>query len=147
MTPMGFTRRLLFLLSGLLVWAVHFGLVYAVTALACARGFSGNSSGGFGVVPLVIAAATCFAVILQGLVGFAAGRGRGPGIGGEVDTSVREFERYATVGIAVLGAVAVVWLIGSFAIFFGILLIALGIRLKGLASRIAPGGAPVGAHR
>jgi uncharacterized membrane protein HdeD (DUF308 family) len=45
------------------------------------------------------------------------------------------------------GAVAVVWLIGSFAIFFGILLIALGIRLKGLASRIAPGGAPVGAHR
>jgi uncharacterized membrane protein HdeD (DUF308 family) len=45
------------------------------------------------------------------------------------------------------GAVAVVWLIGSFALFFGILLIALGIRLKGLASRIAPGGAPVGAHR
>ena len=45
------------------------------------------------------------------------------------------------------GALAVVWLIGSFAIFFGILLIALGIRLKGLASRIAPSGAPLGAHR
>jgi len=45
------------------------------------------------------------------------------------------------------GALAVIWLIGSFAIFFGILLIALGFRLKGLASRLATGGTPVGAHR
>jgi uncharacterized membrane protein HdeD (DUF308 family) len=45
------------------------------------------------------------------------------------------------------GALAVIWLIGSFAIFFGILLIALGFRLKGLASRLAPGGTPIGAHR
>ena len=37
------------------------------------------------------------------------------------------------------GALAVIWLIGSFLIFFGILLIALGFRLKGLASRLAPG--------
>jgi uncharacterized membrane protein HdeD (DUF308 family) len=45
------------------------------------------------------------------------------------------------------GALAVVWLIGSFAIFFGILLIALGFRLKGLASRLETRGTPVGAHR
>ena len=45
------------------------------------------------------------------------------------------------------GALAVIWLIGSFLIFFGILLIALGFKLKGLASRLAPGGTPVGAHR
>jgi uncharacterized membrane protein HdeD (DUF308 family) len=45
------------------------------------------------------------------------------------------------------GALAVIWLIGSFAILFGILLIALGFRLKGLASRLATGGTPVGAHR
>jgi uncharacterized membrane protein HdeD (DUF308 family) len=45
------------------------------------------------------------------------------------------------------GALAVIWLIGSFAIFFGILLIALGFRLKGLAGRLATGGAPVGVHR
>lgn len=106
---MGFTRRMLFLLSGLLIWALHFGLVYAVTTIACARGFSGNSGGGLGVVPLTIAAATCFAVVLQGLVVITAGRGHGPGIGGEPDTSVREFWRYATVGIAVLGAVSVAW--------------------------------------
>jgi uncharacterized membrane protein HdeD (DUF308 family) len=45
------------------------------------------------------------------------------------------------------GALAVMWLIGSFAIFFGILLIALGFRLKGLVGRVATGGTPVGAHR
>jgi uncharacterized membrane protein HdeD (DUF308 family) len=45
------------------------------------------------------------------------------------------------------GALAVIWLIGSFAIFFGILLIALGIRLKGLAGRVATGGKPLEAHR
>jgi uncharacterized membrane protein HdeD (DUF308 family) len=45
------------------------------------------------------------------------------------------------------GALAVVWLIGSFSLIFGILLIVLGFKLKGLASRAATGGTPVGAHR
>ena len=45
------------------------------------------------------------------------------------------------------GALAVIWVIGSYAIFFGIVLIALGFKLKGLLGRIAPGGTPVGAHR
>ena len=44
------------------------------------------------------------------------------------------------------GALAVVWLIGSFSLLFGILLIALGFKLKGLASRMATGGTPVGAR-
>jgi uncharacterized membrane protein HdeD (DUF308 family) len=45
------------------------------------------------------------------------------------------------------GALTVVWLIGSFSLIFGILLIVLGFKLKGLASRTATGGTPVGAHR
>jgi uncharacterized membrane protein HdeD (DUF308 family) len=45
------------------------------------------------------------------------------------------------------GALAVVWLIGSFLLVFGILLVVLGFKLKGLASRTATGGTPVGAHR
>ena len=38
------------------------------------------------------------------------------------------------------GALAVVWLIGSFSLLFGILLIVLGFKLKGLAGRLATGG-------
>ncbi|MET0500083.1 MAG: HdeD family acid-resistance protein [Candidatus Binatia bacterium] len=45
------------------------------------------------------------------------------------------------------GALAVVWLIGSFSLLFGILLIVLGFKLKGLAGRTATGGRPVAAHR
>jgi uncharacterized membrane protein HdeD (DUF308 family) len=45
------------------------------------------------------------------------------------------------------GALAVVLIIGSYAIFFGILLIVLGFRLKGLGGRLAAGGTPIGAHR
>src|SRR5437773_4086661 len=36
------------------------------------------------------------------------------------------------------GAIAVVWLIGAYAIVFGLLLVALGFRLKGLVSRSRP---------
>jgi uncharacterized membrane protein HdeD (DUF308 family) len=36
------------------------------------------------------------------------------------------------------GAIAVVWLIGAYAILFGLLLVALGFRLKGLVSRSHP---------
>jgi uncharacterized membrane protein HdeD (DUF308 family) len=36
------------------------------------------------------------------------------------------------------GAIAVVWLIGAYAVLFGLLLVALGFRLKGLVSRAHP---------
>jgi uncharacterized membrane protein HdeD (DUF308 family) len=36
------------------------------------------------------------------------------------------------------GAIAVVWLIGAYAVLFGLLLVALGFRLKGLVSRSHP---------
>lgn len=44
-------------------------------------------------------------------------------------------------GVAMLarpgaGALAVVWIIGSYAILFGIMLVTVGIRLKGLADRV-----------
>ena len=37
------------------------------------------------------------------------------------------------------GALAVVWVIGLFALFFGIVLIGLGLRLRGLEDRVAAG--------
>ena len=78
----GFAGRLLFLTAGFLVWALHFGFVYGLNGLACAREFSGNMIGGFGVVPVVIVAATIVALVLQGLVAVTAVSGRDPGIGG-----------------------------------------------------------------
>jgi uncharacterized membrane protein HdeD (DUF308 family) len=44
------------------------------------------------------------------------------------------------------GALAVIWLIGGFSLIFGILLIVLGFKLKGLAGRTATGNRPVTAH-
>jgi hypothetical protein len=105
----GFASRLLFLTAGFLVWALHFGFVYGLNALACARGFSGNMIGGFGVVPVVIVAATVVALLLQGLIAITAVSGRGPGIGGEPDTSVRAFWRYTTAALSALSAVSVFW--------------------------------------
>ena len=35
-----------------------------------------------------------------------------------------------------VGALAVVWIIGSYAILFGVLLVALGLRLKGVKDRL-----------
>jgi uncharacterized membrane protein HdeD (DUF308 family) len=39
------------------------------------------------------------------------------------------------------GAVALAWLIGAYAVVFGVALIALGLRLRGLADRLPPGTA------
>jgi uncharacterized membrane protein HdeD (DUF308 family) len=36
------------------------------------------------------------------------------------------------------GALAIVWLLGSYAIIFGVLLLVLGLRLRSLSQSIAP---------
>ena len=50
-------RRILLLPSGAIVWAVHFIAVYALTALACARGFAH-------AVPWAVGVAGCAAAAL-----------------------------------------------------------------------------------
>jgi hypothetical protein len=46
------------MLSGLMIWAAHFLVIYVFTALACARRFVDTSWLGIGVVPWVIGVAT-----------------------------------------------------------------------------------------
>jgi Cu/Ag efflux pump CusA len=50
-----FTSAMLRMSSGVIVWAVHFAVIYGVTALACARG---NAR----LVPWVIGLATLFGI-------------------------------------------------------------------------------------
>jgi hypothetical protein len=58
MARVRFTSATLRILSGLLIWAAHFLVIYIFTALACARRFADLSWLGIGVVPWVIGAAT-----------------------------------------------------------------------------------------
>ena len=47
--------RALWISSGIVVWALHFGALYGLTALACARGKSG-------AVPWIVLLATAIAI-------------------------------------------------------------------------------------
>jgi type IV secretory pathway TrbD component len=57
-----FVAETLRMLSGLLVWGAHFGLVYVITALACARRFYALEWQGIGLVVWVVAIATLAAI-------------------------------------------------------------------------------------
>ncbi|KON81421.1 hypothetical protein PA01_07210 [Azoarcus sp. PA01] len=87
---MSFVASSLRLSAGVIVWALHFSVIYGLTALACARAAAQ-------AVPWVIGAATlvasgvCVAIIVREL-------GRGPG-----------FESWLAAGLAVLALLAVLW--------------------------------------
>lgn len=109
MSAPGFMRKLMFFLSGLLVWAAHFGLVYGINGLACARSFATQPVAGTSLVAFSVAAATALAAIIIVAVLVLAIAGRGPGIGHETDGALRAFWRYGTIAIASLGVIAVLW--------------------------------------
>ena len=74
--------------SGVIVWAVHFAVVYGFTALACARGFGGAAPWLVGVATLVAAAAAVL-VLLAHLS--------------------QEFTRWITAALAAAALLAILW--------------------------------------
>jgi hypothetical protein len=87
---MSFPSTALFISAGVIIWALHFGALYGLTALACARGWEA-------IVPPFIAAATAVAVIAS-LVVIAAGWRR------------REvFEYWLAATVAGFGLLAIVY--------------------------------------
>jgi hypothetical protein len=108
MEEMGFVRTSLFTMGGLLVWADHFGLAYAFNALACARRFAGLDVLGFGIVPLVVTAATLAALAASGVLFLALLR-RGPARAFRDDQPAGDFLRATTIAIAGLSLVAIAW--------------------------------------
>jgi hypothetical protein len=82
--------RALWMTSGIVVWAVHFAILYGFTGLACARGYGQ-------AVPWVAGGATLAAIAAMGLIALRTLPRRG------------EFMSWMTLAIAGLGAVAVLY--------------------------------------
>lgn len=75
------------------LWSVHFTLIYGFTALACARGMAG-------AVPWAVGLASAAALIALAAIAVPAGV-----------RAVRtaEFSQFMTVGLGALAAIAIVW--------------------------------------
>jgi hypothetical protein len=78
----------LWISSGVVVWALHFTLIYGFTALACARGFGAAAPWVVGAATLV-AAALAVALVLTNLD--------------------REFTRWMTAAVAAAALLAILW--------------------------------------
>ena len=74
--------------SGVIVWALHFTVIYGFTALACARGFGAAAF-------LVVGAATLVAAAAAGLLILANWNG--------------EFTRWMTAAVAGAALLAILW--------------------------------------
>ena len=101
--------KMLFMIGGLLVWAVHFTIIYGFTAVACANGFAATRVLGIGVVPFVIGAATLLALATTGLVLKSALSGPILPRSARYGETTEHFLRYTAVVIAVLSLVAIAW--------------------------------------
>lgn len=84
--------------AGGIVWAMHFGIVYGYTGLACARRFDPSGATWVALVPWVIGAATLLAVAATVVLIAPALRAEG-----RVD-----FSRWMGAWVAALALVAIV---------------------------------------
>lgn len=94
------------MLSGALIWASHFAVIYIFTALACARGFWDSSWLDIGVVAWVIGAATLAAVLAASAISVQAMRAARNQAAQE---NAARFVHWMTAAIAGLSLVAIIW--------------------------------------
>lgn len=98
----------LFALSGMLIWAAHFGLIYGLTSLACARGFAETRVFGVTVVSLSIGVVTVIAALGTLTVIWQALRRRAVTASGN-GLSLPAFTAVMAALIAGLALVAILW--------------------------------------
>lgn len=96
-------------IAGLIIWAVHFGVVYVANAIACERGLAGRSLLGQPLVPVMVLAATTVALGILGLIGLRAWRRLDHGLAGEDGEDGTRFTAWLTTAITALSALAVLW--------------------------------------
>lgn len=95
--------------AGMVVWAVHFGAVYGVNAVACARGFAGRAVLGLPLVPLLVLGASALALGAVAVVGVRAWRRLHAGLSGEDGEYEPQFTVWMSAAVALLAALAIVW--------------------------------------
>jgi hypothetical protein len=81
--------RAFWISAGVIVWALHFAVIYGFTGLACARGWDG-------AIPSTVALATLAAGALIVIILFKGIRRQ-------------EFIHWMTTAVAALALVAIVW--------------------------------------
>ncbi len=86
------------MLSGALIWAVHFMAIYGFTTLACARDFASIQWLGIGVVAWVVGGATMIALAAASSVIVAA-----------IRTSPIGFTQWIAGSVAALASLAMIW--------------------------------------
>ena len=109
MSDSGAIGKMLFMIGGLLVWAVHFTIIYGFTTFACAKEFAVTNVLGLGIIPLVIAAATLLAWAVTGAVLVIAMSGPIPPRSARYGKTTEHFMQYTAVVIAALSLVAIAW--------------------------------------
>ncbi len=108
MATRSFPTTVTAMMAPFLIWAGHFGLVYAMNGIACERGLDGASLLGFPAVPVLVVVATVAALLVTGWILLRCVTGGGPAdhVGSE---DPREFARWFTGAGAASSLLAILW--------------------------------------
>jgi hypothetical protein len=96
------------MVAGLLIWAVHFGIVYGFTGLVCARpAWAQLTIAGWGLIPfgVTLATAAAAAALIAVLV-WSKNLGMGAPAG---EIPAARLQRFVAIGGALIALVAIAW--------------------------------------
>jgi hypothetical protein len=96
-------------ISAMMVWAVHFLVVYGAQATACVRLGSGRSLFGMPFVPAMVLGLTALALLVVAVIGLRAWWRLDSGLSGQEGQNQPQFTVWMTLAIALLSALAIVW--------------------------------------
>jgi hypothetical protein len=101
--------KILFMSGGLLIWALHFTVIYGFTTVACVGSFATTTIFGMGVVPFTIAIVTVASWAGVGAVLWLTRTRPAPPHDKQSSDSNERFFRYISALIAILSLVAIAW--------------------------------------
>lgn len=103
----GFPATFAGMMAAFLIWAAHFGVVYGINGLICARKLQDMEILGLPIAVALVLAATVAALLLAAFVLLAALWGGGPAARASEDP--RRFIRWFTALAAGAALVAILW--------------------------------------